>query len=102
MMVLLMTIVNTYRQVEIRPKYGDISLWKRCETDQNCVQDHVCVDMMWQTQNWKAFDSGRGCFHASVCQGSGAWNHSRDIYQSNEADVDQWQFFCNESQKNLS
>ena len=84
----MVTIVSCYRQVEINPKYGDISLWKRCEKDEECAQDHVCVDMMWQTESWKAFDSGRGCFHASVCQGVGAWDHPRDEYQSNVPDVD--------------
>jgi len=40
-----------------------------CSTNADCEADYFCLDYMWEYNS--QFDSGKGCWHKSVCGGNG-------------------------------
>ena len=67
-----------WEEAEMSPMYGSVDNFKTCESDSDCTDDHVCIQMMWSY--WLEYDSGKGCFSKAVCQGNGAWDHIWETY----------------------
>ena len=50
-------------------KYDEAS-WPFCISDDDCDENHYCVDYQWEYNEQIA--SGTGCFRGDVCMGTGA------------------------------